>query len=186
MEEARFCVESVVAAMIVRRREGRRPLEACTNKLQAALKHKRQQKKNVPTFLGAPPNRPPPTLVAEVAADLALELYPQAVQLVEPVRDGLPVPAKGKVERVVDRPLLVALLLLLLRGTMAEWWQKFDENISYSSTPGTNTITTATVLLMDEGMCCFRNTRGKQWRKHCPTVYLVTDGRVLLGRHLCA
>lgn len=40
---------------------------------------------------------PPPTLVDEVAADLALELHPQPVQLVEPVGDWLAVPAEGKV-----------------------------------------------------------------------------------------
>ena len=56
----------------------------------------------------------PPTLVAEIAADLALEFHPETVQLVQPVGDGLAVPAEREVERVVDRPFLVALFLLLL------------------------------------------------------------------------
>lgn len=62
----------------------------------------------------------PPTLVAEVATYLALELHAEAVQLVEPVGDGLAVPAERKVEGVVDRALLVALLLLLLKRPPAE------------------------------------------------------------------
>mmetsp|Transcript_10801 Transcript_10801/g.27191 ORF Transcript_10801/g.27191 Transcript_10801/m.27191 type:complete len:325 (-) Transcript_10801:4-978(-) len=57
---------------------------------------------------GAPPE------VREVAADLALELLVEPVQLVEPVRNRLAVPAHGELERVVDDVLVIVLLLLVL------------------------------------------------------------------------
>mmetsp|Transcript_34458 Transcript_34458/g.103172 ORF Transcript_34458/g.103172 Transcript_34458/m.103172 type:complete len:247 (-) Transcript_34458:1310-2050(-) len=56
--------------------------------------------------------------VGLVAADLAPVLDVEAVELVEPVGDGLAVPAERQVERVVDRLLLllvVVLVLVLLR-----------------------------------------------------------------------
>mmetsp|Transcript_27433 Transcript_27433/g.77615 ORF Transcript_27433/g.77615 Transcript_27433/m.77615 type:complete len:277 (-) Transcript_27433:776-1606(-) len=40
--------------------------------------------------------------VRSVAADLALELLVQTVQLVEPVRDGLAIPSQWQLQRVVD------------------------------------------------------------------------------------
>eukprot|EP00962_Isochrysis_galbana_P012923 scaffold3680_cov133-Isochrysis_galbana.AAC.6 len=49
-----------------------------------------------------------------VAADLALELEVEPVQLVKPVRDRLAIPAKGQVEWVVDWLLLVLVLVLLV------------------------------------------------------------------------
>ena len=52
------------------------------------------------------------TAVYRVAADLTCVLHAQAVQLIHPVRDGLPVPAKRNVERVVDWPVVHLLLLL--------------------------------------------------------------------------
>ena len=52
--------------------------------------------------------RPP---VRVVAADLALVLDVKAMQLVQPVRDWLAIPAERQVERVVDG--LVILLVLL-------------------------------------------------------------------------
>jgi hypothetical protein len=54
----------------------------------------------------------PPSPVAVVAADLALVLDAQSVQLVQPVRDRLPVPSQRQVLRVVDR----SVRLLALRG----------------------------------------------------------------------
>jgi len=50
--------------------------------------------------------------VYSVAADLTCVLHAQAVQLIHPVRDGLAVPAKRNVERVVDWTVVHFLLLL--------------------------------------------------------------------------
>ncbi len=45
--------------------------------------------------------------VGRVAADLALELLVEPVQLVQPVRDRLAVPAQRQLQRVVDEVVLV-------------------------------------------------------------------------------
>lgn len=45
----------------------------------------------------------PPTPVAEVSADLALVLNAEAVEFVQPVGNGLPIPSQGQVFRVVYR-----------------------------------------------------------------------------------
>mmetsp|Transcript_14285 Transcript_14285/g.30670 ORF Transcript_14285/g.30670 Transcript_14285/m.30670 type:complete len:231 (-) Transcript_14285:952-1644(-) len=52
--------------------------------------------------------------IGVVAANLALELEVQPVQLVEPVRDRLAVPAEGQVEGVVDWLLLRFLIFLFV------------------------------------------------------------------------
>mmetsp|Transcript_20351 Transcript_20351/g.51723 ORF Transcript_20351/g.51723 Transcript_20351/m.51723 type:complete len:233 (-) Transcript_20351:136-834(-) len=64
--------------------------------------------------------------VGQPAADFALVLEVEPVQFVEPVGDGLPVPAQGEVLRVVDRSRVVfvlhlhlvalAILLISVRG----------------------------------------------------------------------
>jgi len=60
--------------------------------------------------------RDAPALVDVVGADLALVLDAEAVQLVEPVRDGLAVPAQRQLERVVDARLVVLVVLAVARS----------------------------------------------------------------------
>mmetsp|Transcript_11497 Transcript_11497/g.29211 ORF Transcript_11497/g.29211 Transcript_11497/m.29211 type:complete len:230 (+) Transcript_11497:250-939(+) len=64
----------------------------------------------VPVLLEVP-LKGPAAPVAVVAADLALELLVQSVQLVQPVRDWLPVPAQWKLERVVHDVLVVVVIV---------------------------------------------------------------------------
>mmetsp|Transcript_10826 Transcript_10826/g.28814 ORF Transcript_10826/g.28814 Transcript_10826/m.28814 type:complete len:589 (+) Transcript_10826:23-1789(+) len=52
----------------------------------------------------------PAAPIGVVATDFALVFDAQAVQLVEPERDRLAIPAQGQVQRVVDGPVLVVLL----------------------------------------------------------------------------
>ena len=54
--------------------------------------------------------------VGRVAADLAFELLVEPVQLVEPVGDGLAVPAERQLERVVD--VLVLLVAVAQRARL--------------------------------------------------------------------
>jgi hypothetical protein len=49
-----------------------------------------------------------------VAADLALVLDVEPVQLVEPVGDGLTVITQGEVQGVVDGPIVVVLLVVVV------------------------------------------------------------------------
>jgi hypothetical protein len=53
----------------------------------------------------------PSTPVASASTNLALELNPQAMQLVEPVRDGLSIPAHRQILRVVLGPLVLIFLI---------------------------------------------------------------------------
>lgn len=64
-----------------------------------------------------PRTRPGPPLTA----DLALELQVESVQLVEPVGDGLAVPAQRQLERVVHK--LVLLIALVARGGSGLLWE---------------------------------------------------------------
>mmetsp|Transcript_20589 Transcript_20589/g.65987 ORF Transcript_20589/g.65987 Transcript_20589/m.65987 type:complete len:210 (+) Transcript_20589:248-877(+) len=55
-----------------------------------------------------------PPAVLDVATNLAVVLHPQPMQLEQPVRDGLSVPAKGHILRVVDGRLLLVVVSVFL------------------------------------------------------------------------
>mmetsp|Transcript_9773 Transcript_9773/g.36768 ORF Transcript_9773/g.36768 Transcript_9773/m.36768 type:complete len:476 (+) Transcript_9773:514-1941(+) len=57
----------------------------------------------------------PPSLIREVSANLTRECLPQSVQLVEPIRNRLAVPAERKVLGIVDRCIHLVILVLVQR-----------------------------------------------------------------------
>mmetsp|Transcript_12242 Transcript_12242/g.19680 ORF Transcript_12242/g.19680 Transcript_12242/m.19680 type:complete len:366 (-) Transcript_12242:130-1227(-) len=71
----------------------------------------------------------PAAHVGGAAADLALELHAQSVQLVQPVGDGLAVPAQRQVQRVVHGALVVRVLLLPAPAAAALLLERAPEEV---------------------------------------------------------
>ena len=70
----------------------------------------------------------PPSPVGYASADLTLELLVQAMQLVQPVGDGLAVPAQRKLERVVDE------VIFLIAITSSSFLQRMEAPLDSATT----------------------------------------------------